>query len=62
MTTAIYRLPDPVCVFCGCTDERGCPEGCGWAWLPMNGGNGVCTKCEDKLAGVLQGVAMLKEL
>lgn len=29
------------CRFCGCTDDRACPEGCSWA----NRGRTVCSSC-----------------
>lgn len=31
------------CRFCGCTDLRGCPEGCWWVNTPRT----VCSSCED---------------
>jgi hypothetical protein len=38
-----------VCVVCGCTDERGCPEGCFW----VNRDNTLCSVCGDKLGVIV---------
>lgn len=34
---------DPACVVCGCTEDRPCPDGCGWV-MP-----GWCSSCADRL-------------
>ena len=31
-----------ICSVCGCTDEDGCDEGCGWANVKQT----LCTACE----------------
>ncbi len=36
------------CRDCGCTDERACPEGCGWA----DEGHTLCTACAEKKKAV----------
>lgn len=43
---------DPVrsCKFCGCTDDRACPEGCSWVDL----GTDVCTACVEKLVPAIE--------
>jgi hypothetical protein len=35
-----------VCGFCGCTEARPCPGGCGWA----NAERTLCTRCDAELA------------
>lgn len=39
------------CVVCGCTQERGCPGGCGWSSLKtltqLNCDGPLCTICAD---------------
>jgi hypothetical protein len=35
------QYPSEVCRICGCTDERGCMEGCAWANLERT----LCTSC-----------------
>lgn len=38
------ELEAGVCCYCGCTDEDGCPGGCGWV---EGTEDTVCTACED---------------
>jgi hypothetical protein len=33
------------CLVCGCTDERACPEGCGWVHDQRGGTYDVCSRC-----------------
>ncbi len=41
-----------VCRVCGCTDEMGCVEGCGWA----NGEHTLCTSLTCQLVTALADV------
>jgi hypothetical protein len=50
-----------VCRYCGCTDERACPEGCWW----LEETHTVCTNkgCIEKhFAAAKQVIRMLREL
>jgi len=35
------------CVYCGCTDEMACPDGCAWLIL-ISEDRGVCSACAGK--------------
>ncbi len=37
------ELEPGVCQFCGCTEERACPQGCSWTDEDAT----LCTVCED---------------
>ena len=43
------------CVYCGCTDSRACPGGCGWAVRHPKTLTGVCSACVDRLPGIVLG-------
>ncbi len=36
------------CIFCRCTESRGCPAGCAWQDLEDGSNWGVCTFCVDE--------------
>lgn len=38
-----------VCIGCGCTDERACPQGCFW----MDGAHTICSVCWVKAREIL---------
>ncbi len=38
---------EATCVMCGCTDSRACPDGCEWAWVNREKGEGLCSVCEE---------------
>jgi hypothetical protein len=42
---AVVSGCERVCVYCGCSDSMGCPEGCEWVLLHPATPTGVCSRC-----------------
>lgn len=42
-------LEDCVCVGCGCTDSKACPNGCSWIVQSLALHIGVCSSCDKPI-------------
>lgn len=38
-----------ICVGCGCSDLRACPDGCCWIDEDENSIFGICSNCEEQI-------------
>lgn len=47
-----YPAPSSVavCIGCGCTDSRACPNGCSWLAVDRDQGIGICSNCEGRVS------------
>lgn len=45
---AVVASGERVCVYCGCSDAMGCPEGCWWVELHPCTPTGVCSVCANR--------------
>lgn len=36
---------EPLCVHCGCSEHRGCPNGCWWITVNRQTGHAICSNC-----------------
>ncbi|MFX4240287.1 hypothetical protein ACOTWR_06615 [Aliarcobacter butzleri] len=40
---------ETICVNCGCSDYRACPNCCSWLDMEVSATFGICSNCEDVL-------------
>ena len=60
MPTPTNQVRIRECKLCGCTDDRGCPEGCSWVAPDVD----VCSSCAEDygLIGAEECKEFLQEL